>query len=441
MKYPHLYVLVGLLGVAIVLEELPSSAAGPSPQTMQYQGRLTDSNGAPLNGTIPKLTFRLYNSAAPLNATTFVWGEAHTNVPVRRGVFTVRLGAGQVTVDGNGVETPATPNPLLPADLEGDRWIQVQVGADPPLSPPVALGAVPHAISAASAMGIFDPSTSTALDLTALDARWVGTVGGTAPDANGNFDLAAGFGTTLTTTTNGVTVSANTAQLDTRYLTSTLGQLDGRYLNVGEAAGDVFGATLNLRDLNVQRDLTGFNGDFSNELTAGTFKANFILPKTGNSIRIGGAGAGFIITDGTTGVVIGGFTDVQGALRAHSLQVSGPKMFVVDHPNDQTKEIVYCSLEGPECAMYSRGSSQLTAGQKTVDLPEHFAALAVQGTITVTVTPTGNCKGLYVESKASDKIVVKELGNASNSTVTFDYMVYAVRRGQENFQPVRVKSN
>jgi len=146
----------GALGVAAALcfASFSDTEASPTPTTMQYQGRLTDSNGSPLEGTVGKLTFRLYNSAAPLGSSTFVWGEAHTNVPIRRGVFSVQLGDGDLTVDLNGVESSGG-NPLLPADIDGSpRWIQVQVNADAPLAPATRLGSVPHAMVAGGSVPV-----------------------------------------------------------------------------------------------------------------------------------------------------------------------------------------------------------------------------------------------------------------------------------------------
>lgn len=155
--------IASLLGLGLVtglaysvLGTSPTEAAPPS--TVQYQGRLTDSNGKPLEGVITKLTFKLYSSSTP-SAATFVWGEAHNAVPVRRGVFTVLLGAGNETVDFAGAAT-AGASPLTSQILNGsDRYLQVQVNGDAPLTPTTLLGAVPFAIAAGGSVpvgGIID---------------------------------------------------------------------------------------------------------------------------------------------------------------------------------------------------------------------------------------------------------------------------------------------
>jgi len=59
------------------------------PNTMNYQGYLTDSSGNPLNGAY-NLVFSLYDAASGGNQQ---WGpEAHNGVPVNKGLFHVVLG-------------------------------------------------------------------------------------------------------------------------------------------------------------------------------------------------------------------------------------------------------------------------------------------------------------------------------------------------------------
>lgn len=116
------------------------------------------------------------------------------------------------------------------------------------------------------------------------------------------------------------------------------------------------------------------------------------------------------------------------------------KNFVVDHPNDPSKEIVYASLEGPEAAMYTRGTAQLVNGQATIVLPEHFRLMAVESSMTVTVTPLSeDSNGLAITSKNLNGIVVKELMRG-NGTYAFDWEVRSVRKGYEDYQVIRDKA-
>lgn len=113
------------------------------------------------------------------------------------------------------------------------------------------------------------------------------------------------------------------------------------------------------------------------------------------------------------------------------------KSFVVAHPEDPHKKIVYTSLEGPEAAMYARGSASLENGHAVVYLPDHFKLLASPDDMTVTLTPhSADSLGLARIALTPDHLEVKELqGGIGN--YEFDYMVYAVRKGYENYQVIR----
>lgn len=99
---------------------------------------------------------------------------------------------------------------------------------------------------------------------------------------------------------------------------------------------------------------------------------------------------------------------------------------------------MYVCLEGGETGTYTRGSAQLTDGAAVVKLPEHFSLVTSAEGLTVQVTPTSDCNGLYIVSKTPTELVVKEL-NGGTSDATFDYLVNGVRKGYEEFQPIRDK--
>lgn len=115
------------------------------------------------------------------------------------------------------------------------------------------------------------------------------------------------------------------------------------------------------------------------------------------------------------------------------------KSFSVDHPADPGKRIVYASLEGPEAAMYHRGTAHLAQGQATIELPEHFRLLCVPETLTVQLTPrSAQSQGLACVEATPSRLVVRELHNGTGS-YDFDYSVVGVRHGHEDFEPVRQK--
>lgn len=151
-RRPYLVGAIVVVGAAVAVAVPASRSEASGNQTIQHQGRLVDSNGVPLEATVT-LRFRIFASATP-SAADFLWGERHDNVIVRRGVYTVHLGAGQATLDAAGGET-AAPRPFTDEFDAGDpRFIEVQVNADPPLAPLSQIGAVPFAIAAAGTVPI-----------------------------------------------------------------------------------------------------------------------------------------------------------------------------------------------------------------------------------------------------------------------------------------------
>lgn len=103
-----LVLILSLLGTA-----LSTAAAGPG--VWSYQGRLTDSLGNPLSGTVD-LEFRVYQDFG--SSWVVHWTELHTEVPLTNGLFTVELGK----------EVPFPDNMLgysglrLGVSVNGDDW-------------------------------------------------------------------------------------------------------------------------------------------------------------------------------------------------------------------------------------------------------------------------------------------------------------------------------
>lgn len=107
-----------------------SSAIAAVPETVSYQGVLTDGSGAPVaDGSYP-IRFRLYEG----DGSTVVWEETQS-VAVAGGRFSVLLGAvvslGAVAFD----------EPYL---------LGIKVGADPELAPLTPLASAPYAFAARS---------------------------------------------------------------------------------------------------------------------------------------------------------------------------------------------------------------------------------------------------------------------------------------------------
>jgi hypothetical protein len=105
-----------------------ANAPGPSATTVNYQGRLADNAGAPLDGTYG-MSFALYDAATD---GSLIWGpESHTAVPVSDGLFSVGLGS----QTSGGIPTSV---------WNGDRYLEITVGGET-LEPRELIRSVPIA--------------------------------------------------------------------------------------------------------------------------------------------------------------------------------------------------------------------------------------------------------------------------------------------------------
>ena len=113
------------------------------------------------------------------------------------------------------------------------------------------------------------------------------------------------------------------------------------------------------------------------------------------------------------------------------------KAFCVPDPEDVTRDIWYGCIEGPELAMYVRGTARLVNGRARIVLPDHFRKLADEQGMTVQMTPLSiDSKGLCVVRKGLDGIEVMELRNGRGN-YEFDWEVKAVRKEHRDFQVYR----
>jgi len=111
--------------------------------------------------------------------------------------------------------------------------------------------------------------------------------------------------------------------------------------------------------------------------------------------------------------------------------------FVTNHPNDESKEIWYAGLDGPEPAAYERGTAQLENGEVFVPFSDHYKAIINPKNMTVMLTPlSANTLGLAVIEKSATGFKVKELMDGKGN-FEFDWEVKSVRKNHENYQSVR----
>jgi hypothetical protein len=103
-------------------------------------------------------------------------------------------------------------------------------------------------------------------------------------------------------------------------------------------------------------------------------------------------------------------------------------------------EIVYASLEGPEAAIYLRGTGTLVNGEASIKFSDHFSLMLAQNNMTVILTPlSAESQGLAVVQKNADGIKVKEL-HQSKGNYEFDWEVKGIRKGYEDFEVVRERN-
>jgi hypothetical protein len=107
------------------------------------------------------------------------------------------------------------------------------------------------------------------------------------------------------------------------------------------------------------------------------------------------------------------------------------KNFALPHPTDASKQIRYVSVEAPKNEIFFRGSAQVERGITRIDIPDEFRLVAKPGTYSAMVTPVGAMATVAVMAEDADGVVVQASRN-----VKINYVVYALRDGQENYQAI-----
>jgi hypothetical protein len=122
---------IAFIACAIFLGAFPALAAPP--QTINYQGYLTNAGGTPVNSAVA-ITFKLYDAATGGAA---LYTEAHPTVTVSNGNFNTLIGS-------------VTPIPL---PFNVPYWLTVSINADAEMAPRQPLSSSPYAFRAAALDG------------------------------------------------------------------------------------------------------------------------------------------------------------------------------------------------------------------------------------------------------------------------------------------------
>ena len=113
---------------------LPTINHAAIPHLINYQGRLTDSQGAPITGT-KKVTFKIYAQEA---AGSPLWSETYNALTIDRGIFSVMLGG-------------ATPLNLA---FDQQYYLAIQIESDPEMYPRQRLASSAYAFRAENANNV-----------------------------------------------------------------------------------------------------------------------------------------------------------------------------------------------------------------------------------------------------------------------------------------------
>jgi hypothetical protein len=128
-----IYFLVLLMTGAIILGQ-------SAPQLINFQGRLTDTLGQPLDGQTVDLTFTFY---ATESGGTVYLTVLQEDVLVIGGIYSLLIGSGTIT--------PGAENTLAELfNRHQDVWMGVQVNSDPEMVPRSRITSVPYALRSSS---------------------------------------------------------------------------------------------------------------------------------------------------------------------------------------------------------------------------------------------------------------------------------------------------
>jgi len=106
------------------------------------------------------------------------------------------------------------------------------------------------------------------------------------------------------------------------------------------------------------------------------------------------------------------------------------KSFVIKHPTQEGKKLVYGAIEGPEFGVYVRGK----VNGNIIELPEEWVGLVDESTITVQLTGDGLLKLLYVKEIKNNTVHISNM--IPFITPTGYYTVYGERKDIDKLKTI-----
>jgi len=125
-----------------------------------------------------------------------------------------------------------------------------------------------------------------------------------------------------------------------------------------------------------------------------------------------------ILTSGNVGI---GTTNPGFKLEVNGSFAATTKSFLIEHPTKKNYKLRHGSLEGPENGVYVRGRTSTNI----IELPEYWTGLVDADSITVNLTPIGNCH-IWVEEINNNKVYIN-----SEDTIDCFYTILAERKDVE----------
>jgi hypothetical protein len=334
-----------------------------------YQGRLTDQNGNPIDGTV-SIKYKFYNDAT---AGKLLYTETHSSVNLSEdGLF-------------NSVVGPTAPGDDLSAkDLSQPLWIEVEVGngvITETLSPRQLLYGAPYAF-------------------TLMPGAVISNTFGTILAGSSGAESIASIYNTFDTSGSNYALPALKLYGERGLQLSGFTEDRGNPAN-GEA-GTIYSAYSNDSDLLFySSDEIWFFLDYdqASDSSVSTFK------------------------------IFNGDGDVVWKVDENGNHLAATFQSPV---NTSQGEVILQSVQSPEAWFEDFGSSELKDGAVTVSIDSLFAqTVNLNIDYHVFLTPLGDCNGLYVTNKTATGFEVRELGGGG-SNINFDYRIVARRSGYEN---------
>jgi hypothetical protein len=269
------------------------------PQTLNYQGYLTNSAGTPINGA-RAMTFRLYSASSGGAA---LWTEAQPSVNVVNGIFDTTLGS-------------ITPLPPLPFDVP--YWLTVQISPDlVEMSPRQQVTASAYAIRAANADALAPTATVAGAQITGTvsDQQLSSNVALLDAPSNtftGTLNVSTSFVVETRPNSSGSLnnfIGANAGAANTTGTANTFVGHNAGKANIGGSSNAFYG--LNAGTSNTSGQLNVFIGQGSGAFNDSGSNNNFIGQAAGfnafngNSNNFFGWHAGFATASGNNNAFFG----------------------------------------------------------------------------------------------------------------------------------------